>query len=98
MKLVDSLAEKIKVKEFKFIFSYIIGYESKCHDNNCVLKRFVKIPLTVENFENLKILLLQHAELLYKEAISKNSNDIKLRIGYILFLFKRLNKKLKGKN
>jgi len=98
MKLVDSLAEKIKVKEFKFIFSYIIGYESKCHDNNCVLKRFVKIPLTVENFENLKILLLQHAELLYKEAISNNSNDIKLRIGYILFLFKRLNKKLKGKN
>ena len=98
IKLVDSLAEKIKTKEIKFLFSYITEYESKCLEQNCFLKSFLKIPLTVDNFERLKILLLQHAELLYKEAISKDPYDIKLRIGYILFLFKRLNKKIKAKN
>ena len=98
IKLVDSLADKIKTKEIKFLFSYITEYESKCLEQNCFLKSFLKIPLTVDNFERLKILLLQHAELLYKEAISKDPYDIKLRIGYILFLFKRLNKKLKAKN
>ena len=59
---------------------------------------FMKIPFKVNNFSNLKILLLQHAEVLYKNGISKEPNNIKLRISYILFLIKRMNKKLKGKN
>ena len=98
LKLEDSLTEKIKTKEFKLLFSYITDYEAKCTDENCHLKSFMKIPFKTENFETLKILLLQHAELLYKRSISKYPNNIKLRIGYILFLFKKLNKKLKGKN
>ena len=98
LKLEDSLTEKIKTKEFKLLFSYITDYEAKCTDENCHLKSFMKIPFKTENFEILKILLLQHAELLYKRSISKYPNNIKLRIGYILFLFKKLNKKLKGKN
>ena len=88
LKLEDSLTEKIKTKEFKLLFSYITDYEAKCTDENCHLKSFMKIPFKTENFETLKILLLQHAELLYKRSISKYPNNIKLRIGYILFLFK----------
>ena len=98
LKLEDSLAEKLKTREFKILFSYITDYEDKCTDQNCHLKNFMKIPFKPENFESLRILLLQHAELLYKQSILKHSNNIKLRIGYILFLFKKLNKKLKGKN
>ena len=98
LKLEDSLAEKLKTREFKLLFSYITDYEDKCTDQNCHLKSFMKIPFKPENFENLRILLLQHAELLYKQSILKHSNNIKLRIGYIFFLFKKLNKKLKGKN
>ena len=98
LKLEDSLAEKTKTTEFKILFSYIINYEDKCTDSDCYLKRFLKIQFKQDNFEALRILLLQHAELLYKHSISKHPNNIKLRISYILFLFKKLNKKLKGKN
>ena len=98
LKLEDSLAEKLKIKEFKLLFSYINEYEAKCTDPNCHLKNFLKIPFKTENFETMKILLLQHAELLYKQAISKHPNNIKLRIGFIIFLFKKINKKSKGKN
>jgi len=98
LKLEDSLAEKIKTKEFKLLFSYISDFESKCTDQNCHLKSFMKMQFKTENFEALKILLLQHAELLYKQAISKYPYNIKLRIGFIMFLFKKINKKLRGKN
>jgi len=98
LKLEDSLAEKTKITEFKILFSYIVNYEDKCIDSDCYLKRFLKIQFKQENFEALRILLLQHAELLYKHSISKHPKNIKLRISYILFLFKKLNKKLKGKN
>ena len=43
----------------------------------------------------MKICLLQHAELLYKAAVSKYSLDAKLRLSYAIFLYKRLNKKTK---
>ena len=43
LKLEDSLAEKIKTKQFKMLFSYIINYEDKCTDSDCYLKRFMKI-------------------------------------------------------
>ena len=41
LKLEDSLAEKIKTKEFKLLFSYISDFESKCTDQNCHLKNFI---------------------------------------------------------
>ena len=98
LKLEDSLAEKLKSKEYKLLFAYIINHESKCSDKNCYIKMFMKIPFKVNNFDSLKVLLLQHAELLYKEGISKQPFNIKLRISYVLFLIKRMNKKIKGKN
>ena len=98
LKIEDSLAETIKTREYKLLFIYISKYEEKCSDPNCFLKSFMKIEFIPDNFETLRILLLKHAEMLYKCAINKYPNNIKLRIGFILFLFKKINKKLKGKN
>ena len=98
LKLEDSLSEKIRTKEHKLLFTYIINHESKCTQQNCYIKMFLKIPFNVKNFKNLKVLLLQYAEILYKEGISKQPNNIKLRLSYILFLIKKMNKTSKGKN
>ena len=97
LKLEESLTEKLKTYEFKILFAYIENYEEKCTESNCYLKRFMKIKFKPENFENLKILLLQHAELLFKHAISKYPNDIKLRVGYIQYLLKKMKNKTKAK-
>ena len=98
MRLENSLDEKLKIKEYKILFSYISIYESKCSKQNCYLKQFMKIPFKPENIVSLKILLLNHAEILYKESISKYPKNIKLRLAYCLFLFNKLNKKVKAKN
>ena len=92
LRLEENFDSIIKTKEYKLLFSYIGDYETQCIEKECYLKRFLKIPLKQENFHNLKILLLHHAEKLYKEAITKNETDIKLRIAYIVFLFKKLKK------
>ena len=96
--LLESFSDKINVQEIKLLFSYILNYESKCTEKDCFLKKFLKMPIKPENLESLKILLLQHAEILYKDAITEEPNNIKLRISYILFLFNKLKKKLKCKN
>ena len=98
LKLSDNLSEKIKSKQYKLLFTYIMDHENKCTEKNCYIKMFLQIPFEIKNFENLKVLLLQHADILYKNAISKQPFNIKLRLSYILFLIKRMNKKLKAKN
>ena len=96
--LEESLDDKIRPREQKILYSYINNYELNCTDTDCSLKDFLKIPLKVENFADMKICLLQHAELLYKVAVSKFPFDAKLRLSYALFLYKKLNKKQKGTN
>ena len=98
LKIEESLTGKMKTDKFKFIFFSVSNYERNCIDNNCYLKSFLKIPLKKENFSNLRFFLLQHAQTLYKEAISKYPNNIKLRISYIIFLIKKLNKFGKAKS
>ena len=46
----------------------------------------------------MRICLLQHAEMLYKNAVAKYPFNAKLRLSYGLFLYKRLNKKRRGAN
>ena len=48
--------------------------------------------------KRVALCLLQHAEILYKTAVSKYPFNAKLRISYGLFLYNKLNKKLKGTN
>ena len=98
LRLEENLSEKIKTKQQKVLYSYINNYERNCTLPICPLKQFMKIPLKIENFVEMKICLLQHAEILYKNAISKYPYNAKLRISYGLFLFNRMNKKLKGVN
>ena len=98
LKLEDSLEDKIKPKEQKILYFYINNYERDCTDPDCSLKQFLNIQLSVENFSDMKICLLQHAEMLYKTAVSKYPFNAKLRLSYAIFLYKRLNNKQKGTN
>ena len=98
LKLEDSLEDDIKSREQKLLYSYINNYEKNCTDNECSLKQFLGIQLKIENFQDMKICLLQHAEMLYKNAVSKYPFNAKLRLSYAIFLYKRLNKKQKGTN
>ena len=98
LKLEDTLENNIKTREQKILYSYITNYEKNCTDNECSLKQFLEYPLKVENFQDMKICLLQHAEMLYKNAVSKFPFNAKLRLSYAIFLYKRVNKKQKGTN
>ena len=98
LKLEDSLEDEIRNREQKKLYSYIDNYEKKCTDNECSLKQLLEYSLKIENFQDMKICLLQHAEMLYKNAVSKYPFNAKLRLSYAIFLYKRLNKKQKGTN
>ena len=98
LRLEESLYDKIRTREQKILYSYIYNYELTCINEVCGLKSFLKIPLKVENFNNMRIYLLRHAEILYKVAISKYPFNAKLRLSYALFLFQKLNKKQQGTN
>ena len=98
IKLEESLEDKVRTREHKILYSYINNYERSCTLTDCPLKQFMNIPLKVENFVEMKVCLLQHAEMLYKNAVSKYPFNAKLRISYGLFLYNKLNKKLKGTN
>ena len=98
VKMEESLEDKVSSKEHTILYSYISNYEKTCTDINCPLKKFLNLPLKVENFTEMKIYLLQHAEMLYKNAVSKFPFYAKLRLSYGLFIYKKLHKKLRGKN
>ena len=98
LKLEDSLEDKIKPREQKILYFYINNYERDCTDPDCSLKQFLRMELNLKNFPDMKICLLQHAEMLYKNAVSKYPFDAKLRLSYAIFLYKRMNKKQKGTN
>ena len=98
LKLEDSLEDKIKTREQKILYFYINNYERSCTNKDCPLKQFLNMQLAIENFSDMKICLLQHAETLYKSAVSKYPANAKLRLSYAIFLYKRLNKKQKGTN
>ena len=97
-KLEDSLEDKIRTKEQKLLYSYINNHELSCINKHCPLKVFLEIPLETANFPNMKIYLLQHMEVLFKNAVAKFPFNAKLRLSYGLFLYQRLNKKQKGAN
>ena len=58
LKLENSLEDKIRTQEQKVLYSYISNYENNCTLINCPLKQFMKIPLKIENFMEMKIYLL----------------------------------------
>ena len=98
LKLEESLYDKIRTREQKLLYSYINNYERTCTDEQCGLKSFLKIPLKPQNFRDMRICLLQHAEVLYRNALAKYPFYVKLRLSYALFLYKKVNKKQQGTN
>ena len=98
LKLEESLYDEIRTREAKLLYSYINNYERTCTDEQCGLKSFLKIPLKPQNFSDMRICLLQHAEVLYRNALSKYPFYVKLRISYALFLYRKVNKKQQGTN
>ena len=71
LKMEEGLEDKIRTCEQKVFYSYISNYEKNFPLIECPLKQFMKIPLKVENFVEMKICLLQHGEILFKNALSK---------------------------
>ena len=98
LKLEKTLHDKIKTREQKILYSYIDNYEQTCTNEDCELKSFLKKPFKIENFNEMKIFLLMHAEMLYKVAISKYPFYVKLRLSYALFLYNKIKKKQQGMN
>ena len=98
LKLEDCLEDKVKPREQKILYFYINNYERDCTDPDCSLKQFLHMELNSKNIPDMKICLLQHAEMLYKNGVSKYPFNAKLRLSYAIFLYKRLNKKQKGTN
>ena len=76
IKMEESLEDKVSSKEHKILYAYISNHEKSCIDINCPLKKFLTIPLTVENFIEMKIYLLQ---------IHLLQGDIILNIKYYLY-------------
>ncbi len=70
---------------------YISIYEESCNIPECALKKYL-YNLDNNNMDTTAF-LLQHAEALYQNEISKFPNCTSLRISYAFFLLERLNKK-----
>jgi len=70
---------------------YISIYEESCNIQECALKKYL-YNLEFNNMETTAF-LLQHAETLYQNGISKFPNCTSLRISYSFFLLERLNKR-----
>jgi hypothetical protein len=70
---------------------YLSIYEETCNIQDCALKKYLY------NLEHLNMetnaFLLQHAETLFQNGISKFPNCCALRVSYAFFLLERLNKK-----
>ena len=89
---LDLVHKKEKARDSHTILrGYINIYEETCTLQECALKKYL-YNLTYNNLDTT-LFLLQHAENLYQNGISKFPNCTSLRISYAFFLFERLNKK-----
>ena len=95
-KQIKFFLELIDKKEFdrdsKIILQgYITIYEESCNIQECALKKYI-YNLEFNNIDTIGF-LIQHAETLYQNGISKFPSCTSLRITYAFFLLERLNKK-----
>jgi hypothetical protein len=75
---------------FILLKGYIYLYEESCSFSECALKKYI---YSLEHQNETIAFLLQHAETLYQNGISKFPNCTALRISYAFFLLERMNKK-----
>lgn len=80
---------KDKSRKWKILLKgYAYQYETSCLIVGCPLKKYL---LSLERKAEINVFLLQHAEILFKRAISKFPANISLRLGYCFFLLEYLN-------
>ena len=98
LKIIENSEKDILARDNIILFGYIAEYEKTCTDDNCALKHFMNEDFNTDNLYDSRIFLLQHGELLYKNALTKFPSSIRLRLSFGLFLYDKLNKKTKGMN
>ena len=98
IKIIEASEKDIRARDNILLFGYITQYEKTCTDENCALKHFMNEDFSQDNLFDSRIFLLQHAELLYKNALNKFPRSVRLRLSFGLFLYDKLNKKTKGQN
>ena len=96
LKIIENSEKDILARDNIILFGYIAEYEKTCTDDNCALKHFMNEDFNTDNLYDSRIFLLQHGELLYKNALTKFPSSIRLRLSFGLFLYDKLNKKTKG--
>lgn len=94
--LVDRNDDANSRREQVILLGIIRFFESNCLINNCVLKQYLNDSKKEDFLGEKKILLLQHAELMYKAGIRKFPRDVKLRLSYGNFLYDKMKKRQKG--
>jgi hypothetical protein len=95
LKQINYFIELVDNKErcrnsFILLKGYIYLYEESCSFSECALKKYI---YSLEHQNETNAFLLQHAETLYQNGISKFPNCTALRISYAFFLLERMNKK-----
>ena len=70
--------------------SFIEKEEEQCINKNCTLRKY--LDSLSKGFDS-NFLLLQYAEKLFKIALNKFSQDITLKMHYIIFLLTKINQK-----
>ena len=98
LKIIENSEKDILARDNIILFGYIAEFEKTCTDDNCALKHFMNEDFNTDNLYDSRIFLLQHGELLYKNALTKFPSSIRLRLSFGLFLYDKLNKKTKGMN
>jgi len=95
LRYIREYLQIIKEKEISrdssmMITSFIEKMEANCHNENCILKKYL-ISLS-KGFDS-HFLLLKFAQNLFKNALNRFPRDITLRIHYIMFLLTKVNQK-----
>lgn len=72
---------------------YAFQTELTCTIKDCPLKKYIE---SFDNKNEAIMYFLKHIDCLFQIGISKNSNNVKFRIFYSLFLIQRMNKKFQA--
>ena len=87
---------KYNRQSYLLLNSYIMQYETYCKIKNCSLKKYL---FYLQKGRDLKNLLYEHVQFIYRQNINKFKNSVDLRLSYIKFLIYIVkNKKLAIKN
>lgn len=90
LKYIHIIEKRNKSRENRVILNSLIEkIELSCVDPNCKLKQYLS---QLHKGIDSSILLFDYVEIIFKEMISQNKNDITSKIYYIIFLLLMLNR------